>query len=201
MALNNLPLNDAGGDYYARQFGNRIQNIRKYGATPPTQRKAGCLGSGGAVGGGIFAVIVLIRIIAAVAWIGSSNSDSNYNTYDPPNITIPDPPPPIDWQNNVQVDPPMDPNCAEWQSAVVAAGSAHHPAASRPAARAAGRSANTAGPARRHRAGPAAGGPGPESAGDSGRRQAGRRRQVINERTTFADRGAPVPQCITISGL
>ncbi len=110
MALNNLPLNDAGGDYYARQFGNRIQNIRKYGATPPTQRKAGCLGSGGAVGGGIFAVIVLIRIIAAVAWIGSSNSDSNYNTYDPPNITIPDPPPPIDWQNNVQVDPPMDPN-------------------------------------------------------------------------------------------
>ena len=107
MALDDVPLNDAGRDYYNRQFGSRVQNIRKYGATPPTARKAGCLGAGG----GIFAVVVVIRIIAAVAWVGSSSYNNSYN-YDPPNITIPDPPPQIDWKNDIPVDPPVDPNGA-----------------------------------------------------------------------------------------
>lgn len=109
MALNDGSLNDAGRDYYNQQFGNRVQNIRKYGATPPTARGSGCLGTGGAAGGGIFAIIVVIRIIAAVAWVGSSNYDSGYNNYETPNITIPDPPP-VNWQDNIQVDPPVDPN-------------------------------------------------------------------------------------------
>ena len=116
MALNDVPLNDAGRDYYNQQFGARVQNIRKYGATPPSPRNAGCLGTGGAAGGGLFAIIVVIRIIAAVAWVGSSSydSDSNYNNYTPPTFTVPDPPPQVDWQNNLPVDPPKDPNGPNW---------------------------------------------------------------------------------------
>ena len=112
MAFNDVPLNDAGRDYYNRQFGDRVQNIRKYGAAPPTARGSGCLGTGGAAGGGIFAIIVVIRIIAAVAWVGSSNYDSsynNYNSYEAPNVTIPDPPP-ADFRDQFHADPPFDPN-------------------------------------------------------------------------------------------
>ena len=113
MALSDGSLNDAGRDYYDRQFGNRVQNIRKYGAAPPTARGAGCLGTGGAAGGGIFAIIVVIRIIAAVAWVGSSSYDSGYNNYnyEPPTpITIPDPQPAVDFRDQLHIDPPLDPN-------------------------------------------------------------------------------------------
>ncbi|HBI46948.1 MAG TPA: hypothetical protein DDY78_29460 [Planctomycetales bacterium] len=104
MALDDVPLEDAGRDYYDRQFSGRVRNIRKYGSAPPP-RKSRSGASGWAAGGGVVAVLVVIRIIIAVAvGVGTSSSSSynNYNSYQTP--TMPSNPP-IDWNNNVQVEP------------------------------------------------------------------------------------------------
>ena len=107
MALNDVPLEDAGRDYYAQQFGNRIQNIRKYGATPPSPRNSGCLGTGGAAGGGIRRDDRRHPHHRAVAvGVGSSSYDNSYNYLRPADDHHPDPPPQVDWKNNLQVDPP-----------------------------------------------------------------------------------------------
>lgn len=101
MAFNDVPLGDAGRNYYQQQFGSRVQNIRKVGAAPAT-RNSGC----GMVGGGAVALLVLIRIIIAVAvgMGGSSyNSGSNYSA---PSVNY-DPPQQIDWNNDLKVDPPV----------------------------------------------------------------------------------------------
>ncbi len=108
MAFNNDQLGDAGRDYYAQQFDGRIKNIRKPGAAPPSGSR-GSRGKGGAIGGGVLAVFVLIRIFAACA--GAGNSSSSYNSgpsssYDftpPPAVEFP--PPPV-LNNNGPDNPP-----------------------------------------------------------------------------------------------
>jgi hypothetical protein len=97
MALNDGSLQDAGRNYYESQFGGRVQNIRKYGATPPSSSR-GCLGAG--AGGGVVALLVVIRIIIALA-VGSQSYDSSYNTYTPPPINY-DPPPQVEFNKDPQ---------------------------------------------------------------------------------------------------
>jgi hypothetical protein len=103
MALDDVPLEDAGRDYYDRQFSGRVRNIRKYGAAPPA-RKSRSGATGWAAGGSVVALLVVIRIIiAVVVGVGGSSSSSyNYNSYQTP--TMPSNPP-IDWNNNIQVEP------------------------------------------------------------------------------------------------
>jgi hypothetical protein len=103
MALNDVPLNDAGRDYYARQFGSRIQSVRKHGAAPPTSSvNPGCARAGGGVAVGVICLIVRLLI----GFGSSSSSTSTYSTpaytpstnYTPPQF---DPPP---WQPPPQID-------------------------------------------------------------------------------------------------
>lgn len=96
MALDDVPLEDAGRDYYARQFDGRVRNIRKYGKTPA--RNSG----GWVAGGGVVAVLIVVRIIMAVVFaVGDSSSSSyNYNNYAP---TTPSDRP-IEWNNNIQME-------------------------------------------------------------------------------------------------
>jgi hypothetical protein len=106
MALDDVPLEDAGRDYYDRQFSGRVRNIRKYGAAVPA-RKSRSGASGWAAGGGVVAVLVVVRIIIAVAvGVGTSSSSSynnyNYNSYQSPTMPLNAP---IDWNNNIQVEP------------------------------------------------------------------------------------------------
>lgn len=109
MALDDVPLEDAGRDYYDRQFSGRVRNIRKYGAAPPA-RKSRSGATGWAAGGSVVALLVVIRIIiAVVVGVGGSSSSSynNYNSYQTP--TMPSNPP-IDWNNisggtAIQVEP------------------------------------------------------------------------------------------------
>jgi hypothetical protein len=103
MALDDVPLEDAGRDYYDRQFSGRVRNIRKSGAAPPA-RKSRSGATGWAAGGSVVALLVVIRIIiAVVVGVGGSSSSSyNYNSYQTP--TMPSNPP-IDWNNNIQVEP------------------------------------------------------------------------------------------------
>ena len=66
MALNNGGLEDAGREYYDKQFGARIGDIRKPGAAPrPTASGGNGKKAGGAIGGVVVAVFVLIKIFAA----------------------------------------------------------------------------------------------------------------------------------------
>ncbi len=96
MAFNNDPLEDAGRDYYSRQFDGRIRNIRKPGAAPPSKGSRG-YGTRGAIGGGVIALFVLIRIFAGCAGGGSSSYDSgsssSYDFTPPPAVELPPPPP------------------------------------------------------------------------------------------------------------
>jgi hypothetical protein len=127
MALDDVPLEDAGRDYYDRQFSGRVRNIRKSGAAPA--RKSGSGATGWAAGGGVVAVLVVIRIIIAVVVGVSTSSSSNYNNYNNYQTpTMPSNPPfdwnqggqggagedhtptmpanpPIDWNNNMQEEP------------------------------------------------------------------------------------------------
>lgn len=111
MAFNDVPLGDAGRNYYQQQFGSRVQNIRKYGAAP-TSAKSGCLGTGGMAGGGFVALLVAVRIIIAIAvGMGGSSYDSG-NNYSTPSFN--DDPPPPDWNNDLKVDPPPFQNDRPW---------------------------------------------------------------------------------------
>jgi hypothetical protein len=102
MALDDVPLEDAGRDYYARKFGDRVQNVRKYGAPP---RNTGGRGSGWAAGAGVVALLVVIRIvIAVVVGVGGSDS-SSYNSYSPNEAYDP---PPIDWNQGGASQPWQD---------------------------------------------------------------------------------------------
>jgi hypothetical protein len=98
MALNDVPLEDAGGDYYARQFDSRVRNIRKYGKAPPA-RNSGGRANGWAAGAGVVALLVVIRIIVAV----SGSNSSNYNTYDSYQPATPNSAP-MEWNDNIQVE-------------------------------------------------------------------------------------------------
>jgi hypothetical protein len=91
MALNDVPLNDAGRDYYARQFGSRIQSVRKRGAAPPTSStNPGCARAGVGVGVGVICLIARLLI-----GFGPSSS-----TYSPPTYT------PNTYYTPPQIDPP-----------------------------------------------------------------------------------------------
>ena len=116
MALNNGPLEDAGRDYYARQFDGRIQNIRKPGATqPPSSRGSRGPGAGGVIGGVVLALFILIRLFAGCAGAGSSSYDSSYtpsyNFTPPPVIDLPPPPPVLN--NNGPDDPRWPPDLGD----------------------------------------------------------------------------------------
>ncbi|HVS37436.1 MAG TPA: hypothetical protein VMS17_17875 [Gemmataceae bacterium] len=101
MTIGNGGLEDAGREYYDRQFNNRINNIRKPGAAPPKSRSSGYAGRG-AIGGGIAALLILGRIFLSCAGaFNSSSSSSNYNT--PSYDYTPPPPPPVEF------DPPPQP--------------------------------------------------------------------------------------------
>jgi hypothetical protein len=100
MALDDVPLEDAGRDYYARQFDSRVRNIRKYGKAPAA-RNSGGRANGWAAGGGVVALLIVIRIIVAVVFAvndSSSSSYNNYNSYQAPSM-------PSNWNNNIQVEP------------------------------------------------------------------------------------------------
>jgi hypothetical protein len=113
MALNDVPLEDAGGDYYARQFDSRVRNIRKYGKAPPA-RNSGSRANGWAAGAGVVALLVVIRIIVAVVFAVSGSSSSDYNTYDSYQSPATPNSAPMEWNNNIQVEqqpwqvPPAD---------------------------------------------------------------------------------------------
>jgi hypothetical protein len=97
MALDDVPLEDAGRDYYAKQFGDRVRNIRKYGAAPPSRNPGGRTSRWGAVGG-VVALLFVIRIIVAAAIAVNAPSPSSYNNYNSYQ-------PPTRWNNDVQVEP------------------------------------------------------------------------------------------------
>jgi hypothetical protein len=97
MALDDVPLEDAGRDYYAKQFGDRVRNIRKYGAAPPSRNPGGRGSRWGAVGG-VVALLFVIRIIVAAVTAVSAPSPSSYNNYNSYQ-------PPTRWNNDVQVEP------------------------------------------------------------------------------------------------
>jgi hypothetical protein len=100
MALNDVPLNDAGRDYYARQFGSRIQSVRKQGATPPrSSASPGCA----RVGGGI-AVGVICLIVRLFFGFGSSSSTYSTPTYTPNTYYTPPQIDPPAWQPPPQFD-------------------------------------------------------------------------------------------------
>jgi hypothetical protein len=83
MALDDIPLEDAGRDYYARQFDSRVRNIRKYGSAPPA-RNSGGRANGWVAGAGVVAVLIAIRMIMAVVIAGSHSSSAEYNDYQAP---------------------------------------------------------------------------------------------------------------------
>lgn len=78
MAFDDVPLEDAGRDYYAKQFGDRVRNIRKYGTASPA-RNSGGRRSGWAVVAAAFAVLVVIRVIITVIAAGGDSSPTNYD--------------------------------------------------------------------------------------------------------------------------
>ena len=78
MAFDDVPLEDAGRDYYAKQFGDRVRNIRKYGTAPPSRNSNG-RGSGWAVAAVVFAVLVVIRVIITVMAAGGDSGSRNYD--------------------------------------------------------------------------------------------------------------------------
>jgi hypothetical protein len=79
MALDDVPLADAGRDYYARQFDSRVRNIRKGGKL--TARKSGRV-NGWAAGVGVVAVLIGLRIVIALIVAASQSSGNDYNNYD-----------------------------------------------------------------------------------------------------------------------
>jgi hypothetical protein len=97
MALGDVPLEDAGRDYYAKQFDGRVRNIRKYGAAPPSRNPGGRSSRWGAVGG-VVALLFVIRIIVAAITAANAPSPSSYNNYNSYQ-------PPARWNNDVQVKP------------------------------------------------------------------------------------------------
>ncbi len=98
MALGDVPLEDAGRDYYAQKFDNRVRNIRKYGNA--RSRSTGGRVNGWAGGAGVAAVLIGIRMMMLV--VGGSQSSStdynNYRGYQAPTM-------PGDWDNNIQAEP------------------------------------------------------------------------------------------------
>jgi len=103
MALDDVPLEDAGRDYYARQFDSRVRNIRKYGKAPPS-RNSGSRANGWAAGAGVVALLVVIRIIVAVVFAVNGSSSSDYNIYDSYQSPPAPNPAPMEWNNNIQVE-------------------------------------------------------------------------------------------------
>jgi hypothetical protein len=80
MAFDDVPLEDAGRDYYAKQFGGRIRNIRKYGNTAP--RKANAGGGWKAVAG-VVGALVVVRIVIAVIVALTQWGSSDFDGYQP----------------------------------------------------------------------------------------------------------------------
>jgi hypothetical protein len=103
MALEDVPLEDAGGDYYDRKFSGRVRDIRKSGAASTRKSRSGA--NGWAAGGGVVAVLVVIRIIIAIAVGVSGSSSSSYNNYNSYQTPTTPATAPIDWNNNIQVEP------------------------------------------------------------------------------------------------
>jgi hypothetical protein len=84
-------------NYYDDQFNDRINQIAKPGATPPSGGSGSSGGGGwslkGGLGGGAVLVFIVIRLVLAAGRLGSSSSTPTYYTpptYQPPPITIPE---------------------------------------------------------------------------------------------------------------
>lgn len=104
MGFDDVPLEDAGRDYYARQFGDRVRNIRKYGA-PPSSRNSAGRGSAWMVAAVVFTVLVVIRVLSTVLSAGDSSSSN----YDDAIQTEPHP-----WQMQQPAPPDFQPD-ARWR--------------------------------------------------------------------------------------
>jgi hypothetical protein len=78
-------------NYYDEQFGGRINDIAKPGATPPRSNSTGSSGSWGMRGvGGVIGVVVLIVIrVALFSARSSSYSPPTYQYTPPPTYTLP----------------------------------------------------------------------------------------------------------------
>ncbi len=123
MAFEDIRSEDAGADYYAKRFGDRVRGIRKYGDALP--RNARPATSGWKIAVGVLAVLVLVRILitlglAVCEWDDSdrrqpfepsSPATTEWNggligEPRPWQMREPDPP---DWQLNIPQLGPEDP--------------------------------------------------------------------------------------------
>jgi hypothetical protein len=100
MAFDDVPLEDAGRDYYARQFGHRVRNIRKFG-NPPS-RKANASGSGWKAVAGVVGAFVVIRIVIGVIVALSERGPSDFDPYQP---QAPASPASINWNDDRMGEP------------------------------------------------------------------------------------------------
>jgi hypothetical protein len=96
-----VPIGPAGRDYYARQFGPRLGDIRKNVPAPASTSRpyAGSTGAGcGARLIGSLVVGGILLVIRIVTGFGSYHNSSSYNSsyspsYTPPSTYTPPPPP------------------------------------------------------------------------------------------------------------
>jgi len=84
-----VPLGPAGRDYYARRFGARLQDIRKYAPAPavggPAPRASSSPGCGRAIGGvAVFGIIAVVRLVIGFGGSSTSSSSSYSPSYSTP---------------------------------------------------------------------------------------------------------------------
>jgi hypothetical protein len=101
MALDDVPLEDAGREYYAKQFDDRVRNIRKSGPS----RSNGGRATGWAAGGGVVAALIAIRVIIAIVVAVSNSGSSDYNRYHGYQSPTQPITAPIDWNDNMTGEP------------------------------------------------------------------------------------------------
>jgi len=93
-----VPIGPAGRDYYARQFGPRLNDIRKNVPAAASRPYAGSTGAGcGARLIGSLVVGGILLVIRIVTGFGSYHNSSSYNSSYSPSYTTPStyqPPPP-----------------------------------------------------------------------------------------------------------
>jgi hypothetical protein len=116
-ADDDVPIGPGAQNYYERQFGDRVRNIRKgsgpqYGGPSRASRSgpsrpSGCLDGAGRIFGGIVVVIVLTLVRAGCR----SDSSSRYNYQPPtfPKIQFEQVPPDIRWKDGFNPPPPVFP--------------------------------------------------------------------------------------------
>jgi hypothetical protein len=92
-----MPAERPGENYYEHQFGERIRNIQKSGARPPSTSGSGSGTRGKTAGGAGIVIAIIIVVRAIIGWNSHSSSHDTYK-YTPPRQTQFQQPPPVQWQ-------------------------------------------------------------------------------------------------------